>query len=276
MKRPLFFLLFLLVSITVCHCQKKMDEPLTYKDELDFGWSNIDDTLQLKAKSKILAPIRFAFYSKEDGSELNSFLLRPKDSLVLLKYYGNRTDSVYLKKIKDSIRIGYTWGHEQLIEPNLDYRYRLPFKKGKKYEVSQGFNGKTSHNSIRSKYAIDFQLDVGEPVYAAREGTVVQVVDWFTKQGGTELINSANRIVILHDDGTMAFYVHLDYEGSFVEEGQKVNKGDKIGISGVTGYTRGPHLHFVVRKENNTAIPIYFEGYEGKVLKKGKKYKVKS
>jgi len=198
----------------------------------------------------------------------------PKDSIELLAYTGKLSDSIFKSQLNDSIKISYFFGHESLIQPDLDYAYRFPFKKGKKYKVSQSFNGKVSHNSEKSMYAIDFQLDVGEPVYAARGGTIVKVVDWFTKQGGKELINAGNRIIVLHSDGTLGFYVHLDYKGSFVKEGDSVVKGQKIGHSGLTGYTNGPHLHFVVRKENDIAIPIFFKGYAGKKLKQGKKYKV--
>jgi murein DD-endopeptidase MepM/ murein hydrolase activator NlpD len=91
-------------------------------------------------------------------------------------------------------------------------------------------------------------------VYAARDGTVVKVIDWFSKQGEEELINAANKIIIAHSDGTLASYVHLDYKGSFVKEGEFVERGEKIGISGLTGYTRGPHLHFVVRKERDIRL----------------------
>ena len=159
------------------------------------------------------------------------------------------------------------------IKPDLDFLYSLPFKKDKKYRVTQSFHGKSSHHSDASRFAIDFQLEVGETVHAARGGVVVKVIDWFTKQGGPELRNAANRIVVILEDGTLASYVHLDYKGSMVKEGEKVEKGQVLGLSGLTGYTRGPHLHFVVRKENDLAIPIYFEGYPGQVLKKGKKYK---
>ncbi|WP_121667326.1 M23 family metallopeptidase [Mesonia aquimarina] len=274
MKNNILSVILLFFTLAV-FSQKKADEPTTYKDDLSFGWKENNDTLKLIARSKIFAPIQLYFYSRKNNSELNSFLLKPKDSVVLASIFSTKEDSLITNRFNDSIRVGYFFGHKSLIHPKLDYPYRLPFKKGRKYEVSQSFNGKNSHHSKKSKYAIDFQLNAGEKVYAARGGIVVKVIDWFTKQGGKELIHAANKIVILHDDGTMASYVHLDYKGSFVKEGQRINKGDKIGVSGLTGYTRGPHLHFVVRKENDIAIPVYFEGYMGKTLKTGKLYKVK-
>ncbi len=274
MKIYLIILLLLYTSIN-SFGQKKKDEPTSYKDDINFDWKRDNDTLRLLAKSNSLAPIQIYIHSRKDNVELNSFLLKSKDSIEIIKLMEKKSDSIFKNQINDSLKISYFLGHKSLIKPNLDYLYRFPFKKGKKYEVSQSFNGRTSHRSERSKYAIDFQLNVGETIYAARDGLVIKVIDWFTKQGGKELINAANRILILHEDGTIASYVHLNYKGSFVKEGQQVIEGQKIGISGLTGFTNGPHLHFVVRKENDIAIPIYFKGYNKIILRKGKRYKIK-
>lgn len=159
---------------------------------------------------------------------------------------------------------------------NDDYEYALPYPKGAKYKIVQGFNGSFTHNSGRSRYAIDFNLRVGDTINAAREGIVVRIKDDSKEHGGKKFINKANLITILHDDGTMAAYVHLDYKGVLVKPGDTIKRGQPIGISGLTGFTRGPHLHFVVRKGKNVSIPIYFKGYNKKYLKKGKNYKNKS
>ena len=269
---------YVLIIITLigfnCHSQKKDDQPISYKDDLTFSWNKTKDSLIFRAQSKSLAPIEIILYSQANNQELEAYLLNAKDSITLLKLPIALSDSITKQHVSDSIRFAYYLGHKKLCSPNLDYNYRFPFKAGKRYEVSQGFNGKFSHHSERSKYAIDFQLDVGEPVFAARGGLVIKVIDWFTKQGGKALINAANKILILHDDGTIAAYVHLQYKSSLVKEGERVQQGQKIGFSGVTGFTRGPHLHFVVRKERDMAIPIYFKGFENKVLKKGKRYKL--
>ncbi len=273
-SKILIYLTLLFIIPAGVNAQKQKDEPISYRDDLVLKWENNNDSLELIAKSKSHAPIQIYFYSRKENKELNSFLLKPKDSTRLTAILKTESDSIHNARFQDSIRIAYYLGHESLMDPDLDHLYRLPFKKGKKYEVSQGFGGKFSHSGEISNYAIDFRLDVGEPVFAARGGLVVKVIDWFTKHGGEELKNSANKIVILHEDGTLGAYVHLDYKGSFVKEGEWVKEGDKIGVSGFTGFTRGPHLHFVVRREKDIAIPVYFKGYEGKTLKKGKRYKV--
>lgn len=274
MKYP-FVLSLLLFSFLTGHAQKEKDQPTSFEDDLSIGWKKAGDTLQLVAKSKILAPIEIIFNSRKNDNELQSFILPPKDSLTVYAKVVQGADSVARKEFSEKIRLSYFWGHKDLIQADSTYLYRFPFQKKTKYRLSQGWGGKVSHKTEKSYYALDFQLDVGEPVHAAREGLVVKVIDWFTKQGGRELINAANRVVILHDDGTYGSYVHLVYKSIVVEEGQRIQKGQLLGRAGVTGFSTGPHLHFVVRKERDIAVPVYFEGHEGKVLKPGKKYSIK-
>ena len=274
MKKHYYLLSLFLVYVHVAFGQSKMDRPTTFEDDFSFAWRQDKDSIKLIAINKLYAPLEIILSSRKTKKELNSILVKKLDSTVVLQYKSQVLDSLK-NYVNENLKISYYIGHPSVISPDSTYLYRLPFKKEKKYEVSQGWKGKRTHKGITSQYALDFQLDVGEPVYAAREGIVVKVVDWFTKRGGPALRNAANRIVILHKDGTMASYVHLRPKGTFVKEGEKVKKGQKIGISGLTGYTSGPHLHFVVRKERDISIPIYFEGYEGRELKMGKRYKIK-
>jgi murein DD-endopeptidase MepM/ murein hydrolase activator NlpD len=64
----------------------------------------------------------------------------------------------------------------------------------------------------------------------------------------------ANIIRILHNDGTMALYAHLKPEGVLVRVGQRVRKADVIGLSGNTGFSAGPHLHFVVQANRGMSL----------------------
>ena len=159
------------------------------------------------------------------------------------------------------------------ISPDYNYTYALPYPKGKSYKIMQSFGGKFSHTMEHSKYAIDFTMPVGDTITAARDGLVVLTIDHFKEHGGRDFMNKANKIVIMHDDGTFAHYDHLDYQGVLVQNGDRVEKGKPIGISGFTGFSTKPHLHFAVLEEDSKSIPVYFEGLEQKVLKKGKTYK---
>jgi murein DD-endopeptidase MepM/ murein hydrolase activator NlpD len=64
----------------------------------------------------------------------------------------------------------------------------------------------------------------------------------------------ANYVRILHNDGTMALYAHLKTDGVLVRAGQPVRKGDTIGLSGNTGFSAGPHLHFVVQVNRGMSL----------------------
>ncbi|MBV7268494.1 M23 family metallopeptidase [Winogradskyella luteola] len=236
------------------------------------------DSLHINLINNTYTPIKITLEARDS---LKKFIrvepysiLPPKDSLI-------NVIAIPKLKIPDSsdfkfgsyIKFYSVYGDPKTIKPDLDYLYTLPFSKGKKYKVTQSFNGKKSHNSIKSKYAIDFNLKIGDTVCAARGGIVVKTISHFKKSGGKDYIRKANKIVLMHSDGTYSNYVHLDFNGVMVNEGDIVKAGEAIGISGNTGYSGGPHLHFVVRKEDDIAIPVYFKGYKRKILKQDKKYK---
>ena len=133
--------------------------------------------------------------------------------------------------------------------------------------IDQGFNGEFSHRDAQNRHALDFAADTGTPVLAARGGVVMQVASDFDTAGLTEKYGGrANFVRILHDDGTMALYAHLQEGGVHVRVGQRVRQGQRIGLSGNTGFTSGPHLHFVVQVNRGMrleSIPIRMRGPQG-------------
>ena len=144
-----------------------------------------------------------------------------------------------------------------------DARYLLPFDSKAPRQLVQGNGGRFSHYG-RQKYAFDFRMPVGEPVVAARAGKVVAVVDEYDRGGPTKsLMGKANVVLVLHEDGSFASYVHLS-KGAAVSVGDEVKAGDPIGRSGNTGYTSEPHLHFAVwvldDDGESKTVPIRFAG----------------
>jgi murein DD-endopeptidase MepM/ murein hydrolase activator NlpD len=55
-----------------------------------------------------------------------------------------------------------------------------------------------------------------------------------------------NFVIVLHDDGTLGEYMHLSPSGIEVKPGQRVERGTPIALSGNTGFSSTPHLHFGV------------------------------
>ena len=110
----------------------------------------------------------------------------------------------------------------------------------------QGINGKFSHTGVLA-FAVDFDISVGTRVLAARGGVVASLESQFRKGAPRkELKVKSNFVSIRHDDGTYARYYHLKHRGVKVKVGETVEVGQWIGLSGNTGYTTGPHLHFDV------------------------------
>ena len=148
-----------------------------------------------------------------------------------------------------------------------DHPYLLPFKHGKRVRVGQGNNGSGTHRGIN---AIDFNLDVGDSIYAARDGLVIEIKEDSDTGGNAPKFEPyGNFIKVYHEDGTIGSYVHLVQKGSFVKKGDKIKEGQLIGISGNTGWSSGPHLHFMVsynRNFKNFTLPVKFLNYDGQLF----------
>ncbi len=105
------------------------------------------------------------------------------------------------------------------------------------------FPGSIRTQGLHPTNAVDLAKPSGSPVYAADSGRVTKVFagGW----GG----GYGNHVVVTHDDGVITLYAHLSR--SLVSKGDKVNKGEEIALSGNTGRSTGPHLHFEVRGAGN-------------------------
>lgn len=174
----------------------------------------------------------------------------PSGKTVVLPPKSSRIEIARIKKIdpyksnKFSYQMMTNFGNVLLTDFDEDYVYDLPFPKGKTYKIYQGYHGKSTHKDAD---ALDFSLQTGDQVMAAREGLVVYTVE-NNDRGcpSRSCAQFANTILIMHSDGSFAEYTHLRLNGAQVEVGQQVKKGQLIGFSGNTGYSSGPHLHFSV------------------------------
>ncbi|MCD6435390.1 MAG: M23 family metallopeptidase, partial [Clostridiales bacterium] len=103
------------------------------------------------------------------------------------------------------------------------------------------------YREYRRHSGIDIGLPTGSPIYAADGGKVVYV----GYSGGY-----GRMIKIDHGENIETIYAHLSKY--YVKVGEKVFKGQKIGLSGNTGVSTGPHLHFEVRKLGTPVNPANY------------------
>jgi len=103
----------------------------------------------------------------------------------------------------------------------------------------------SSSTSIHA--GIDYGVPTGTPVFATGAGRVVLARD---------RIVSGKSVIIEHLPGVYSVYYHLDYIG--VAEGETVETGEVLGLSGATGFATGPHLHWEVRVFGENTDPDAF------------------
>ena len=156
------------------------------------------------------------------------------------------------------------------------YIYTLPFEHRKKVFLIQGYESMFSH---KGEKALDFKVKTGTRVCAARDGFVTGVRKDSDKRGlKPENLSDGNYITILHNDGSVAWYWHFQKEGVLVHVGDTVKTGQLIGLSGNTGYSAFPHLHFEVQGDdaagNHSQLPTRFYTQQGIIyLRPGKFYR---
>jgi len=150
------------------------------------------------------------------------------------------------------------FGNPALI-PDSSYIYSLPYTPKTRHFIMQGYNGRFSH---KNQYALDFKMPIGTPIHAARGGIVIKVKQDSDKHGRTAAFAPhGNHIIIYHTDGTMAYYYHLSQNSSRVQVGDTIQQKQFIALSGNTGWSTAPHLHFIIKsplKGGYGSLPTWF------------------
>lgn len=160
---------------------------------------------------------------------------------------------------------------------NIDdpsYIYSLPYPKGAKHLLIQGSN---SHYSHKDELSLDFKMKSGSEICAARSGRVI-AAKFTSNKGGLkpEFMSEGNYIIIEHEDGSTANYWHLQFNSGYVKAGDTVQQGQLIALSGNTGYSAFPHLHFQLFSKSGKEILCRFKTQKGvRYLRPGRWYKNK-
>lgn len=190
--------------------------------------------------------------------------------LLLLLFFASCTLS------KNPLRKQVKLLQRGVIKDDTSYVYALPYEKGRSFLIVQGYFGVFSH---QERAALDFKMKRGTKIYAAREGVVVRVKEDSDRGGLNRKYRSdGNNIVIQHTDRSRAGYWHLQKDGALVNVGDTIKKGQLIALSGKTGYSSTPHLHFLVWSFDSTRqwkqVATRFQTSKGvKYLRSWKKYR---
>jgi murein DD-endopeptidase MepM/ murein hydrolase activator NlpD len=222
-----------------------------------------ENGIGLVAQNTFFAPVQLAFRLSQME---NVAAGTPEDGLIVLPA-RSQVPLITVAKAVVSEELRFNTEFQYLPgEPGAEHHppepYRFPYALSTEAWVSQAFPDTITHGDPASQYAIDFVMPVGTHVFAAREGVVIEVASNFY-ENGTDMKDApkANILRVLHDDGTMSLYGHLSWNSIRVVPGQHVARGEYLANSGNTGFSTGPHLHFVVQRNRGGAlvsVPIEF------------------
>jgi len=237
-----------------------------------FERERADGTYVLAARNSFYGTVQIAFELLTTSSvtadvpQRGNRILEPRSDTELFPLIG-----VYPNE-PVQIEYGFQYLHGHPGAKHVpEEPYRLPYALATEFIVSQAYPDVVTHSDGANRYAIDFVMPVGTGIYAARSGIVIEVASDHYESGVDLAADGprANIVRILHADGTMALYAHLNWNSIRVAPGQRVARGEYLADSGNTGFSTGPHLHFVVQRNAGgimESVPIVFQGPGGAIV----------
>lgn len=203
--------------------------------------SRFIDSYSMGASSSLNVSKNARFTLTLEKKFLNGHFIKYGEVLKTQIYDGKNKSS------KTFVKIGR--GGLFLNERDLALRREL-FAPVDYLRISSRFQPSRRHpitRRVQPHLGVDFELPYGEPVYAAKMGTIVRY--GFHHAAG-------NFVVIMHGQGIETSYNHLKNISPDLRVGLRVSGGQKIGSIGCTGYCTKAHLHFAVRKKGKMVNPL--------------------
>ncbi len=184
-----------------------------------------------------ILPFPGAIYKVKRGETLASIARKWHVSPeAIIRYKPNHLDKT--SKLTPGQEIVIPSGRLDLNIPKPDLSPEATFAWPLRGWISQGYSAK--HR------ALDIATAWGAPVYAAGDGVVVRAGWLYTGYGFSVIIN--------HGNGLQTLYSHMTNPA--VKAGDRVQRGQVIGLVGSTGNSTGPHVHFEVRKHRVRVDPL--------------------
>lgn len=271
------FIYISIILFTSCASLRGLPKEHYYEFLYHFNREFKNDTIHFHLTNPLKCPLNIKLVTDSLNPGIEHLfghitLAQLKDTTISLEY----PNFVQSHNTKYLVRYG------DLKKEIIKNRIAYPFPKNKEYKIIQGYDGGFSHNNIFSRYAIDFDLKIGDTITSVDSGYVVGLIQDYKQYGTSKkwLENDkSNYITIYHPhSGIYTQYVHLKHRGSLVKLGAFVEKSQPVGICGMTGFTTTPHLHFNVKiptdKHGLISTEIEFEnGIKGEDLRQGGRIK---
>jgi murein DD-endopeptidase MepM/ murein hydrolase activator NlpD len=265
----------LLLLLTMVLCANAAAQTVYRYQDVSGRWHFTDrkpkethETLQIAAPTPVPQVPQLIYQQEDDGSQR---LVSINPWLAPVQFDIRQGDTRIAEWVVEARGHAPVRHNDQPVEwrDNYEYHYRLgrpiprgdlqplqpPIPPGERFRISQGFNGHYSHKEEPGRHAVDIAMQVGEGIHAARDGLVVTVKDDY-HMGGVDrfFLDKANYVRVLHSDDTFALYAHILLGSAVVKEGQRVKAGDRLASAGTSGYSSGPHLHFVLQRNNGSEM----------------------
>jgi murein DD-endopeptidase MepM/ murein hydrolase activator NlpD len=271
-----FRILYVIIILLVFGCSTtKLPAKKISQAEIPSPKINLENNnLEIKLINPVSCPIRFEIETN------NSNLKKVLKEIGIIELKANSDTIVRIRNVSEfdqNTSFSYNWKFGSLSKKIGPIKLEIPFPKGRKHKVIQGNNTNYTHNTEWSRFAVDFDLKINDTICSATNGFVVGVVDKYKFGGKEDEWNPYGNFITIYEPNSGIFtqYVHLTENGSFVKLGDKIKKGQAIGLSGMTGQTDVEHLHFncsIPTNSENGLMSVAFEfvgGYKSTELKKG-------
>lgn len=216
------------------------------------------DEFWVMVENKYYAPVQLSIKKSQQDTASQEWIIPPRSTQKVLQTSPGKNEFVFAWFIGDNRK-----------NPAAQ-EYAIPMDIALCPQISQSFNGPFSHQDIQSRYAVDIAANVGTDIKAAKSGVVVGVKDDYAL-GGVDnfFLDKANFIQVIHEDTSWALYAHILLGSAAVKVGDQVKVGDILAKSGSSGYSSGPHLHFVIQRNAGLkaeSIPFQFKSPKGNLF----------
>lgn len=218
---------------------QKKDNIIANKDKKIIEYKKDQDDYKNTLESIIVS-----LYNKENYMGIGGFDNKNKDTNIeqLVKTIENST--INFNKYLDYAENFFKHRNKKL--ENIPSIFPVPYSSEMRITSGYGYRIYPFTGEIFFHKGIDITGKDITPIIATANGVITDVWIWHRIYG--------KMVKIKHDNGFTTLYAHM--ESTKVREGKKVKQGDVIGIMGDTGKSRGVHLHYEIRKDNELVNPI--------------------